>query len=169
MSLGDSFRKNAPSMNEPATRDELFAPSLSQTSRTELPPGEKPWRLNSQFYVAFFGGPLAAGAVGYLNGRRLGVPSRGLVAIGAAGVAGFVLAIVLVATVDWELVRPRIMIAATGVLAFFVARQFQKDADRRYGFGRDVELAYDSLVRTGIVIALAAGIFSALVLAVVVA
>ena len=66
-------------------RDELFAPTLSQTARTELPPGEKPWRLNSQFYVAFFGGPLAAGTIGYLNGKRLGVPGRSLIASAPRG------------------------------------------------------------------------------------
>jgi hypothetical protein len=59
------------------------------------------------------------------------------------------------------------MIAATGVVAFLVVRELQKDADRRYGLGRDEELAYDSLVQTGLVVALAAGILSILVLSVV--
>ena len=154
-------------MNEHEARDDLFSPSLSQTARAELPSGERPWRLNSQFYVAFFGGPLAAGTIGYLNARRLGLPNRQLFAIGAAGLAGFVLAIMLVAMVESDFVRPRVAIAGTGVVAFLVARQLQKEADRRYGFGRDEERVYDSLVQTGLAVAFVAGILTILALSVV--
>jgi hypothetical protein len=149
--------------------DDLFAPSLSQTERRELPDGERPWRLNSQAYVAFFGGPLAAATIAFLNGRRLGLGTRSLAAIAVAGVAAFVAAIVLVATLDSDSVSPRILVAASGIAAFLAMRQLQHGADRRYSVGQTDDSAYDSLVRIGLLVTVVAGLASAAVLVAVAA
>ena len=147
--------------------DDLLAPSLTQSERHHPPAGERPWRLGSQFYVAFFGGPLAAGAIGYLNGRRLGLPGARLGAILAIGVAGFLAALaVAVVFVDTEAGRgPRLMIAVAGVAAFLGVRALQKDADRRYSVSLEDEQAYDSLWAPGLAAVLLFGISSVVVLA----
>ena len=68
--------------------DDLLQPTVG-----EAPPAfaEKPWRVSSQLWVAFFGGVLAVTVVAWLNARRLGIPARTrvmMVAIGgAAGAA----------------------------------------------------------------------------------
>lgn len=145
-------------------RDELLTPSLTQSGRRELPPGRRPWRLGSQFYVSFFGGPLAAAAVGFLNADRLELPRDRRAAIVAAGVAGFAAAVALLLAVDSEWTRPRFLLAATGVLAYAVAYRLQRTADRRYALGRSDDSAYDSLWRTGLAIVLVAGLASAALL-----
>jgi hypothetical protein len=66
------------SEQSPERDADLFSPSLTRSVRRDLPAGSRPWRLASQFYVAFFGGPLAAGAIGLLNGKRLGLPRERL-------------------------------------------------------------------------------------------
>ncbi len=147
--------------------DDLLAPSLTQSERRELPEGERPWRLSSQFYVAFFGGPLAAGAIGYLNGKRLGLPSTRLGAMLGIGVAGFVA--ILVAAVlltDTEAgSRPRILIAVAGVAAYLAVREVQKDADRLYGISLSDDQAYDSLWAPGLAAVLLFGFLSIVVVA----
>jgi uncharacterized membrane protein len=145
-------------------RDELLTPSLTQSALRELPPGRKPWRLGSQFYVSFFGGPLAAAAVGFMNADRLELPRDRRAAIVAAGLLGFALAIALLLTVDSEWTRPRFLLAVTGVLAYAVVHRLQHAADRRYALGRDDESAYDSLWQAGLAIVLVAGLASAAVL-----
>lgn len=140
-------------------RDELFTPSLTQTSRRLLDEGERPWRLGSQFYVAFFGGPLGAATVGWLNGGRLQLPPARRVAIAAAGLAAFALAAVLVRVVDSEWASPRFVLSATGLLAYAVSRWLQHAADRRYGIGE--EDPYDSLWGPGLAIVLVCGFASA--------
>ena len=148
----------------PDDRDDLLSPSLTQPARRELREGEKPWRLGSQFYVSFFGGPLAAAAVGYLNAGRLELPRDRRAAIVAAGVVGFAVAIVVALTVESEWTRPRFLLLATGLLAYSATYQLQRSADRLYGLGRDEESAYDSLWQTGLAVVLVAGIASAAVL-----
>lgn len=149
-------------------RDEdLFAPSLTQSERRELPPGQKPWRLSSQFYVAFFGGPLAVGAIAYLNGKRLGLPQARRAAIVGLGIAGFVAALVAGAVLlDSGGDRtPRLTLAVAGIAAFLAARELQKDADRLYGLNSNEDLAYDSLWVPGLVAVFLLGIFSLVVMA----
>ena len=55
----------------------LFEPSL-QGAKQERPStyGRVPWRVDNLFFVGFFGGPLAAGAIGWINAGRLLVPRR---------------------------------------------------------------------------------------------
>ena len=152
-------------MAERAPNDDLLQPRLQGVRRKTLAEGERPWRLGSQVYVAFFGGPLAAAAVGYLNAGRLGLPRERRAAIVAAGLVGFAVAIVVALTVESEWTRPRFLLLATGLLAYSATYRLQRAADRLYGLGRDEETAYDSLWQTGIAIVLVAGIASAAVLA----
>lgn len=147
--------------------DELFSPSLTQTQRRELAAGERPWRLGSQFYVAFFGGPLAAGAIGFLNGRRLGLTRERLWALPALGIAGFLACLAATAAfIEADSGNsPRLVVAATGIATYVSARQLQKDADRRYGISRNEGEAYDSLWIPGLVAVLVFGITTLVVLA----
>jgi uncharacterized membrane protein YfcA len=147
--------------------DELFSPSLRD--RVEAPAGERPWRLGSQFYVAFFGGPLAAAAIGVLNGRRLGIGDRRLVAIAAAGIAALGLALAVAATLDTDDARPRFIVVVAGVATYFVVRQLQKAADERYRRGRPDEQIYDSLWWPGLAAVVVCGIISVLALGAVLA
>jgi hypothetical protein len=148
--------------------DDLFAPSLGEGRRRVPPSGERPWRLGSQFYVAFLGGPVAAGLVGYLNGRRLGLPSARLAVIAAVGLVSLAAVAVAVAAVGWSENRPlRLLSAVGGVVAYLGIRQLQQDADRRYGVGRREDETYDSLWLPGLGIVLLGGVAAAVVLAVV--
>lgn len=52
--------------------DELLQPTVS----SEAPRRHRPWRLQSQFWVAFLGGALAGATIAILNAGRLGVPRR---------------------------------------------------------------------------------------------
>jgi len=154
---------------KPGARDEdMFSPSLTQTARRELPSGEKPWRLGSQFYVAFFGGPLAAGAIGYLNGRRLGLSLERQLAIIGIGIAGFAAALTVAGIVlDDESGGRRLPLAIAGVASYLACRQLQRDADRLYGLDRDEDQAYGSLWAPGLGAVLLLGTFSLIVLAAV--
>jgi fatty acid desaturase len=142
---------------------DLFTPTLTQTGLRELPAGSRPWRLGSQFYVAFFGGPLAIGAIGFLNGKRLELSQQRLWAIAAAALAGFLALVVAVAVVDPG-GRARVMIAVAGVASFLVIRELQKDPDRLYAINRDEDDAYDSLWGPGLAAVLVCGIAEAVVL-----
>jgi hypothetical protein len=62
-----------------ADLDKLLRPTLQDQRRT----GARPWRVESQVYVGFFGGPLAIGAIAFLNSHRLGVPGNGRARISA--------------------------------------------------------------------------------------
>ena len=99
-----------------------------------------------------------------MNAERLEVSRDRRVAIIAAGVAAFAVAIVVALTVEAEWARPRFLLIATGLLAYSVTRPLQRTADRLYGLGRDEESAYDSLWGAGLAIVLVAGIASAAVL-----
>jgi hypothetical protein len=159
------------SERSPERDADLFSPSLRQSARRDLPAGSRPWRLRSQFYVAFFGGPLAAAAIGFLNGRRLGLSRERLWAIAGIGIVAFVAVLALAGLVlaaDTSVNRgPRLMLTVAGVVSFLAAHELQKDADRLYGLNRDEEQTYDSLWGPGLGTVLLAGIFSVAVVAAV--
>ena len=64
--------------------DELLQPTV----KSPVVSGERPWRIGSQFWVAFFGGILAITVIAVINAARLGV-SRNVryIMIGIAVVA----------------------------------------------------------------------------------
>lgn len=149
--------------------DELLTPTVGTTRRRS----DRPWRLGSQFWVAFFGGPLAAALIGYLNGSRLGIPERAKRWMVAAGAAGLGLAVALaVAIVSFDVdVGARLANQMAGVVTYGATYKLQRSGDRVhqfYGEGDD-EDAYDSLWGPGVAIVLGAGIPSALLVAAVMA
>lgn len=82
----------------------------------------RPWRLQSQGYVALFGGCLPVTVVALVNATRLGVSVRGRVVIVCLGLAGVILSVVVavnlgVAAYRWpsRLVAVVVSIAQVGV------------------------------------------------------
>lgn len=109
--------------------DELLRPTVTPVVRS----GYKPWRLQSQFWVAFFGGILAVTGVAFINSGHLGMSarSRGVVlAFGAAALA------VYVAMIVWFLggnaQNTRIAGRILAVVLFLVLARLQRAADARY-------------------------------------
>ena len=147
----------------PVHGDDLLEPTLDRhRARPEDAP--RVWRLGSQLYVAFFGGPLAAAAVGFLNGKRLGLPAGRLALIVAIGAVGLVAAGAVGASLGGD-VSPRFLLIAAGVASYLGIRELQKHADRRLRAGRDEDEIYASLWIPGLLIVVVCGLASALLLA----
>jgi hypothetical protein len=152
--------------------DPLLSPTL-QDGQQDDGAREPPWRLQSQFWVAFFGGPLAASAIAFFNCRRLRVPSESrrwifVIAAAALGAAGL-LAFVLVAADVGS--GARLANQAAGVLAFIPLHRLQKSADRVYLFygDQDEDDAYESLWGPGLAAVFLLGLPVTLVLSAIVA
>ena len=148
--------------------DPLRSPTLQGHGR-QLASGERPWRIESQFWVAFFGGPLAASAIAFLNCRRLGVAERSrrwVVAVAVAGLGAAVLFAVGLVAADVGS-GARLGNQAAGVLAYLPLLRLQKPADRVYRFysEKSDEEAYSSLWGPGLAAVFALGLPVTLVLA----
>ena len=150
--------------------DDLFTPTISTARR----PGAlaKPWKLGSQFWVAFFGGPIAAGVIAFLNGRRLALTDRKRRLMLATGAAGFFVGIGAAAALkglDLGGTPARLGNQIAGVLAYLVLYRLQRPADRVYVFygseEKDEDEAYDSLWGPGLAAVFGLGLPSALVIA----
>jgi hypothetical protein len=135
--------------------DDLFRPTVRERT-----PGKRPWRPESIFYPAFFGGPTAAATLGVLNGRRLRLPAAHLWLIAAAGLAAFALRIVLSI---WAGENSGIRLAGsvTGALTWLAVIGLERRVFRAYTFA-DGEPA--SLVGPGIAAALGLGLVEAMVI-----
>jgi hypothetical protein len=128
-------------------REELLRPVFAGAERR--PTGYKPWRLQSQIYVGFFGGALAVGAIAFANAVMLGMSVRARVAIAAIALAAEVLMLAFVAVNGSGVVR--IVHTAAGLLAYGGAFLIQRSADRVYHFHTKDDDPYDSLLVPGIV------------------
>ena len=148
--------------------DDLYTPTLSDVPAQAVD-APRPWRLASQFYVAFFGGPLAAAAVGYLNGKRLGLARDRLLAIVGIGVAALAVTVAAVAFGRGSGGATRLVSQASGVVAFLAIRELTKSADHRYAIRVRGDDAYAPLWRPGIAIVLVCGIVTGLVFVAVLA
>jgi hypothetical protein len=137
------------------SEDHLFEPTLG-APRARSDSGPRPWRLDSQGYVSFFGGPLAAALVGVLNGRRLGLQTPRLVWIAATGLVAFAVAAAVIAGTGSEV--PRLVLIVAGVLTYVVSRRLQKPADERWRVGRSDDEAYASLWAPGLAIVVGAAL-----------
>jgi hypothetical protein len=151
--------------------DDLFAPALAGRRRRVLEQGERPWRLSSQFYVAFFGGALAVTAIAWLNARRLGVERTKLRLIPLVGLAGLAATVAVVEIFGGgevgssQRILARVVALATGGVLYGL----QVSADRvyhSYAEG-DEDAIYDSLWRLGLAATFGLGIVQALILAAV--
>jgi hypothetical protein len=148
--------------------DPLLSPTLQDHARPREPQ-EKPWRRESQFWVAFFGGPLAAAAIAYLNIRRFGIAAprtRWIALIAVASlVAAAPIALALVAAGASSGVRLANQIA--GVLAYIPLNRLQRSADRVYRYYSDLpdDESYASLWAPGLAAVIFLGVPVVLVLA----
>jgi hypothetical protein len=105
-------------------QDDLFRPTI----RERPVPGAPPWRPQSIAYPAFFGGPLAGAVLGVLNGRRLALPGRHLLAIAGAGLACF--GVRLAIGVKAGESSMRLSGAVAGLLVWVVVLALQRKAFR---------------------------------------
>jgi hypothetical protein len=153
---------------ERAGSDDLFEPSLQGRRRKPLAEGERPWRLGSQFYVAFFGGPLAVAAIAWFNARRLGMPSSRTWLMPVAGLAGLVATVVAAIVVDADLGESQRLVARIAAVATFgVLYLLQRAPDRVYhAFADgDEDDIYDSLWGPGLAATFGLGIVQLIILA----
>jgi hypothetical protein len=133
-------------------RDDLLTPTLQGYVPRS---GDRPWRLGSQVYVAFFGGVLAVTAIAFMNALLLHAPARvraGIVAIGAAGLAGVIVVAALLFSGDSVPDGARIALTLVGVLAWGGMYLLQRPWDRLYtSFAReeDEDDLYESLLGPG--------------------
>ncbi len=149
---------------------DLFSPTLRDSVPRALPTGKKPWRLASQFWVAFLGGALAVTAIAYINSRRLGMPIAKQRLILLLGVVALLATIGLTyymlgqGSGSRELSRQvRIGGRIIAVLLFLAYYQLQKGADRLYNYYTDDEEEYDSLLKPGFAAALGMGLLQLVV------
>jgi hypothetical protein len=144
-----------------ATED-LFTPTLQDAGRHDAPvPGERPWRLSSQFYVAFFGGALAVTALAWVNARRLGAPlrvHRWILGAGGAGVVVSTVASYLLYGNDYG-AATRIAYRIVGIAVSGVQYKLQESPDRiyRFRYRASADELYDRMVGPGLAATLAGG------------
>jgi hypothetical protein len=157
-----------PEQRERGGLDELLTPTLAE-QRAHTPSIDRPWRLGSQVYVAFFGGVLAVTAIAILNARRLGMAGKSLWLMGAVGAAGLAGALTVVALIgdsgsgSSSRIPARIVaLAACGVLFLL-----QRRADRVYHYHARADDPYDSLLGPGLIACFTVGILEAILIVVV--
>jgi len=112
--------------------DDLLRPSVARGGSRPVGP---PYAVDSQGYVAFFGGAVGGALVGVINARRLDLGRARTAAIAAIGVAGLALSVGLgLALGDTTAEGIRIG-RIVGVVLFLVGfRPLQNPAYRRYHF-----------------------------------
>ncbi|MFB6723286.1 hypothetical protein ACFCV3_24105 [Kribbella sp. NPDC056345] len=144
--------------------DELLRPTIAD----RVDPTVRPWRLNSQAYVAFFGGVIAATIIASLNARRLGLDRGKRWLIVAAGVVGLAAVIALYALLNDDGERTqslRIVVRVIAVLCILVQMRWQRPMDRAFQLrGTD----YHSMWVLGPILVVVCAIVEALLLALVV-
>ena len=142
--------------------DPLFEPTLQEKAspgagEARRVGGPAPWNLGSQFWVAFFGGPPAIGAVAWINAGRLGLSS---------GVRAMIVGLSVIAWGGWaEAVAAqrmgmldrswgRLVFRGIAVILYLVLAGMQRKADRQWRmFGGGGE--YASLWKAGTIAVLA--------------
>jgi hypothetical protein len=135
--------------------DELFRPTIRERDNS----GRPAWRPDSIFYPAFFGGPIAAAALGLLNGRRLGLARGPMIAIATAGLACFAARLALSLAIDGSALR--LAGAVTGVLVALVIRSVQRRPFRGFLY-RGGEPA--NLIGPGLLAVIGCGLLEAVVI-----
>jgi hypothetical protein len=109
--------------------DELLQATVMPVARS----GNKPWRVQSQFWVAFFGGILAVTGIAYLNSRHLGASPSTRRLILACGVLALA---IYVALAGWVFLNePRNMRIGGRILAvvlFLGLARLQREGDARH-------------------------------------
>jgi hypothetical protein len=110
--------------------DELLRPTVAEAPKRRLP-----WRVASQFWVAFFGGIPAVTAIAFFNARRLGSSGRRqqwIVLAGLAALAAFVALYAWLRGTDDGLRTMRIVSRVLAVVLFLVLARIQREDDGRH-------------------------------------
>jgi hypothetical protein len=130
--------------------DELLRPTVAPPA----PRGPLPWRVSSQFWVAFIGGAPAVTAIAFLNAGRLGASASKRRWILIAGGAAFLLSIALMGwlgTMEEHRRTARIGVRVIAVLLYLVLARIQRDDDGRhqvFGSGEYASLWIPGIVAT---------------------
>lgn len=145
--------------------DELLQPTVART-RT---PRKRPWHLQSQFWVAFFGGVPAITIITYINAGRLGMPERKREWIAAIGVLATIAFAAAAAIVGSPAERSALRIGGRvlAVVIYLLFAAMQRPADRHYltlGSGE-----YAPLWNAGLVAILAGVVMNMAIVAVAIA
>ena len=136
-------------------RDDLLQPTLADQRQHR--PLEKPWRLGSQVYVAFFGGAFALGGIAFLNAGRLAMSMRARLAIVGIALAAEAALFAGVQATGTDEVRIAGIVA--GLAAFGGAYLIQRSPDRVYHYHHPSEdEEYESLFGPGLVACIVARI-----------
>lgn len=138
------MRREPPGGPPPGDLDELLRPTVAERRPNEARPGTLPWRLGSQFYVAFFGGAAGAAIVAWRNASRLGLASSQrwtIAALGALGVLAAALVVTLVGSDDdGGTTTARVAGQVVSITAWGGMYLVQRTADRVHAFhSRDGE------------------------------
>ncbi|WP_329088561.1 hypothetical protein [Streptosporangium sp. NBC_01469] len=91
----------------------------------------RPWRLQSQGYVAVLGGVAAVTAIALMNAARLDVPKRGRALIAGTGLLGLIVDVVLI----WDTRVSSNTYAVSSVLLVLVVHVVQVDVQRPHDLG----------------------------------
>jgi len=142
---------------------ELFSPSLQDYQPLGKASRPQPWRLQSQIWIAFFGGVIPFTLIAYLNAKRLELPKHRLQQIVGLGVIGFITVIgvdYLFGITDDMSVRQattsmRLTGRAVALLMYVLVHRMQNSADRTYAWVSDD--SYSSLWRFGLLVIVVLG------------
>jgi hypothetical protein len=107
--------------------DDLFTPTVTARA-SDL---RRPWRVDSLLYPAFFGGPLAATVLGLINGRRLGLETRAIMAVAATGLVAIAGRIAVIG-VFGQLTGARVVSALAGIAVWGAILVTQRSAFRGF-------------------------------------
>jgi hypothetical protein len=145
------------------SRPALLTPSLGNATKVPADAGTRPWHLQSMFYVAFFGGPMAITWIAYQNAKRLDTDPALQQRIAIAGAVVCVVIGVLVGALLADLSRlsllkdlfpdakptqmVRILVRVCAVVLYLLFLRWLTPAYRRYiAFGGG---EFDSLWKPG--------------------
>lgn len=130
--------------------DELLRPTVAPPA----PRGPLPWRVSSQFWVAFLGGVPAITAIAFLNAGRLGASASKRRWILVAGGVALLVSIGLMGwlgTMEEHRRTARIVVRVIAVLLYLVVARIQRDDDGRhqvFGSGEYASLWLPGIVAT---------------------
>jgi hypothetical protein len=143
--------------------DELLRPTIGAGVDLKV----RPWRLKSQIYVAFFGGPIACTVIAFLNARRLGVDAaerRTILVAGAIALtvstAAYIFLEDLLGSEDPYAMVPTIAATAIAMICSLIQQRRQRPMDRAFQL-RGAE--YRALWGPGIAATIGGGILDALI------
>jgi hypothetical protein len=143
----------------PGADDDLLTPTLGGADAGAPVAGDRPWRLQSQFWIGFLGGSLAVSVVAAANAVRLGMPRSRVSLIASLAPVG------LVASIGASLALGlgsgdafRVSTRASGVVGYAIVYALQRGPDRIYRIHRaGAGDAYDSLWTIGLLATIVLG------------